>query len=145
MDKGFIRLVPEKTKTHTARPVYVHPRVMEMLKRLPRGLPTKRIFLRDGKPFNEVKRSFKTACKKADIEDFCFHDLRHCANNNLRLAGNDYFRIMAMSGHKTMSVFKRPSQMEEGRAEQGVRLNLLHVNTSAVDILGPSLVSRVWL
>jgi integrase len=47
------------------------------------------------------------ACKRAGIEDFTFHDLRHTAINNWRLQGHDYFRIMAASGHKTMSVFKR--------------------------------------
>jgi len=49
----------------------------------------------------------------AELHDFTFHDLRHCAINNLRLAGNDYFKIMAISGHKTMSVFKRYSLVTE--------------------------------
>ena len=39
--------------------------------------------------------------------DFTFHDLRHTFINNRRLEGHDYFRIMAATGHKTMSVFKR--------------------------------------
>jgi len=52
-------------------------------------------------------------CKQAGLDDFNYHDLRHCAVNNLRLAGNDYFRIMAMSGHKTMSVFKRYNLVTE--------------------------------
>ena len=47
------------------------------------------------------------ACELAGLDVFTFHDLRHCALNNLRLAGNDYFKIMAVSGHKTMAVFKR--------------------------------------
>jgi integrase len=54
-----------------------------------------------------VKRSFATACKKAGIEDFTFHDLRHTFINNRRIEGHDYFCIMAATGHKTMSVFKR--------------------------------------
>ena len=55
----------------------------------------------------EMTRSFVTVCKRAGIEDFTFHDLRYTAINNWRLQGHDYFRIMAASGHKTMSVFKR--------------------------------------
>ena len=55
----------------------------------------------------EMTRSFTTACRRAGIEDFTFHDLRHTAINNWRLQGHDYFRIMAANGHKTMSVFKR--------------------------------------
>jgi hypothetical protein len=34
-------------------------------------------------------------------------DLRHTAIINWRPQGHDYFRIMAVSGHKTMTVFKR--------------------------------------
>lgn len=56
---------------------------------------------------DEIRWSYNTALKKAGIEDFTFHDLRHCSVNNLRLAGNDYFTIMAASGHKTVSTFKR--------------------------------------
>jgi hypothetical protein len=38
--------------------------------------------------------------------------------NNLRKAGNDYFRIMAMSGHKTISVFKRYNPVTEEELSQ---------------------------
>jgi integrase len=55
----------------------------------------------------EMKKGFATACTRAGIEDFTFHDLRHPAINNWRLQGHEYFRTMAASGHKTMSVFKR--------------------------------------
>ena len=43
----------------------------------------------------------------AGFGDFTFHDLRHCAINNLRLAGNDHFVIKQASGHKTDSAFQR--------------------------------------
>ncbi len=54
-----------------------------------------------------VKTAFKPACAPPGIENFTFHDLRHTAINNWRLQGHDYFRIMAATGHKTMTVFKR--------------------------------------
>jgi integrase len=60
-----------------------------------------------------VKKAFKTACAKAGLNDFPFHDVRHCAINNFRLAGNDYFKIMAIGGHKTMNVFKRYNLVTE--------------------------------
>jgi integrase len=111
--KGFIRLPANRTKTDNSRIIPLHPEVRATLERLPRGLHTDRVFLRHGQPFDEIKHSFKSACKKAKIEAFTFHDLRHCALNNLRRAGNDYFKIMAMSGHKTISVFKRYNLVTE--------------------------------
>ncbi len=55
------------------------------------------------------------------MEDFAFHDLRHTAITTWRLQSHDYFRIMAATGHKTMSVFKRynPVSKEELRALVG--------------------------
>ncbi|OPX40702.1 MAG: hypothetical protein B1H13_06140 [Desulfobacteraceae bacterium 4484_190.3] len=47
------------------------------------------------------------------IENFRFHDLRHTCINNWRLQGHDFFRIMAASGHKTISVFKRYNTVSE--------------------------------
>ncbi len=43
----------------------------------------------------------------AGLDGFNVHDVRHTFINNRRLEGHDYFRIMAATGHKTMSVFKR--------------------------------------
>ncbi len=35
------------------------------------------------------------------------HDLYHCSIKNLKLARNDQFTLMIISGHKTTSVFRR--------------------------------------
>ncbi len=66
------------------------------------------MFSHKGKAFgSSFQRAFETARRKAGIENFTFHDLRHTVINNWRLQGHDYFRIMAATGHKTMNVFKR--------------------------------------
>ena len=113
LQNRFIRLKSDRTKTGVARSVPLHPRVWEAISRLPRGIRSSRVFLWRGKPVNDLKKAFKAACTKAGLDDFTFHDLRHCAINNLRLAGNDYFKIMAISGHKTMNVFKRYNLVTE--------------------------------
>lgn len=112
LKSGFIRLKPEDTKTNEARAIPIHPEVMEMLKAMPRTIHG-RVFTLDGKPLSEVKRSFKTACNKAGLVDVVFHTLRHTCINNWRLQGHDFFRIMAVSGHKTMEVFKRYNTVTE--------------------------------
>ena len=109
--KSLIRLRGDETKTGFNRRVPLHPRVRTMLEGLPRGLHTTRFFLSRGRPVKNFagnyKRQWDRAVKAAELGDFTFHDLRHCALNNLRLAGNDHFTIMAISGHRTTSVFRR--------------------------------------
>ena len=78
-----------------------------MFKELPKNLPAARVFNRKGKPIISIREIFEAACRRAEIEGFTFHALRHTAINNWRLQGHDYFRIMAATGHKTLSVFQR--------------------------------------
>jgi integrase len=107
LKKGFIRLRPEDTKINEGRLVPLNRELVGMLQAMPRGLPGVRVFTYDGRSVSSVKRAFATACRKAGIENFTFHDSRHTAVNNWRLQGHDYFRIMKATGHKTLSVFRR--------------------------------------
>jgi len=111
LDSGFIRLYGTETKNQLSRSVPIHPFVMDCLRQIERKHGVDRVFLSNGKPiksFNgNFQRQWQKATQRAGLDDFHFHDSRHCSINNLRLAQNDYFRIMAISGHKTMSVFKR--------------------------------------
>ena len=59
------------------------------------------------------RKAYNKAVESAGIADFNFHDLRHCAINNMRLAGNDHFVIKQASGAKTDSVFQRYNLVTE--------------------------------
>jgi integrase len=107
LKEGFIRLRPEHTKTNEGRLVPLNRELVEMFRAMLRGLPGVAVFSYKGRGVAEMRRSFTAACKRAGLENFCFHDMRHTAINNWRLEGHDYFRIMAATGHKTMNVFKR--------------------------------------
>ena len=117
LDKNIIRLKGEDTKTGFKRRIPIHPRVLEMLQGLHECKVSKQVFLSNGKPIKifsgNLKRLWDLAVKKSELGDFTFHDLRRCAINNLRLAGNDHFTIMSISGHKTPSVFKRYNVVTE--------------------------------
>ena len=81
INEGFIRLNPEDCKTNEGRLVPLAGELVEMLKAMPRGLPGVPVFLRDGKPITSIREAFQSACHKAGIENFTFHDLRHTAIN----------------------------------------------------------------
>jgi hypothetical protein len=64
---------------------------------------------------------FYHCLQKAGIEPFIFHDLRLTVIDNWRLQGHDYFRIMAATGDRTLSVFKQHNTVsrEELKAPVG--------------------------
>ncbi len=82
---------------------------------------TKRWLLGGRREPGAIREVFEAACRRATIAEFTFHDLRHTAINKWRLQGHDYFRIMAATGHKALSGFKRynPVSQDELRALVG--------------------------
>ena len=59
------------------------------------------VFLnRDGKPWKSWRTAFKTALKAAGIEDFRFHDLRHCFGSYLGMNNTNPKAMMELMGHK---------------------------------------------
>jgi integrase len=117
LKEGFIRLKPKDTKTGYGRSVPIHPELMEALKNAlkVRHMNCDHVFHRDGNPITpkDVRVAHEAACKAAGIDGFVFHDFRHTCINNWRREGHDYFKIMAVSGHKTISVFKRYNMVDE--------------------------------
>jgi len=79
------------------------------------------VFTYKGKPVKSIRNSFKRACKKAGIEDFKFHDLRHTFNTNMRKAGVERSVIMKITGHKTMSMFERYNTVDRDDAHEAIK------------------------
>lgn len=100
LKEGFIKLNPEDTKTNEGRLVPLAGELIEMFKNMPRGLPGVRVFAFQGKPLSYIKVGFVKACKRAGIEDFTFHDLRHTAINNWRQQGHDYLKTWQLAATK---------------------------------------------
>ena len=106
---NFIRLGGDRTKNKKVRSIPLHPKVAAYLKKLPR--PIKGGFIFSSRRWR--RKSYVKALKAAELGNFTFHDLRHCAINNLRLAGNDQYMIKQASGHKTDIAFSRYNLVTE--------------------------------
>lgn len=103
---GFILL--DITKNGERREIPINQTLRETLKGVTRRVDSPYVFIdRDGKQFQEIKRSFKTALKKAGITDFRFHDLRHTFASHLVMAGVDITTIKELLGHKTLTMTLR--------------------------------------
>ena len=95
-----------------------------------RDLAHKYVFVYNRNPGREVKTAFRTACKKAEIANFRFHDLRHCAATNLRRAGVDTTTAMQIIGHKSPLMWKRYNSVAESDLVAAAnRLNTYLSNT----------------
>lgn len=62
-------------------------------------------------PKSFPKKAWAAALKRAGIEDFHFHDLRHEAISRLSELGLNPLEVSAISGHKTLTMLKRYSHL----------------------------------
>lgn len=111
--KGFIYLKGEETKTGFSRKIPISPILHECLSNQPRSIRSDKVFHYHGKGMGEFKHSWQSALKKAGIEDFRFHDLRHVFVTRMRRAGVHDHVIMAITGHKTREVFRRYDTVDD--------------------------------
>ncbi len=111
LESGFITLKPEQTKTNEPRKIPISTLLHETLTQSKRKEGS--VFTYAGKSIASVKRAFKSACKKAGIKDFRFHDLRHTFITNKRKEGKQDRVIMAITGHKTISMLTRYDTIDE--------------------------------
>jgi len=69
--------------------------------------PTNRlVFTRDGRHISkdQLGRALRTACRKAGIEDFRFHDLRHTCKTRWARAGISVEAAMLAAGHNSVAM-----------------------------------------
>ena len=115
LKEGIIRLLPQDTKAEDARVVYLAPRALEAVRRIPRRLGSAYVFVnpQTGEPWVDVRKQFLNACKAAGLSGVWFHDLRRSFVTNARRYGVPESVVMRMSGHKTRAVFERYNVVAE--------------------------------
>ena len=108
-EKEFIRLPGEIPKERKPKNIPMNHYVRETLKSLPRALHHDYVFTYRGEPIRDrggLKRSFRTACKKADIpcgrntpDGVTFHDIRRTVKTNMLNAGVNRVHRDLILGH----------------------------------------------
>jgi integrase len=96
------------TKNGDSRYVPLSSKAIRIIKSLPRGIDG-RVF-----PLNKgtVSILFLRAARRAKVEDFHFHDLRHTAITRLASIFSNPMEIAAISGHKSLSMLKRYTHLK---------------------------------
>jgi integrase len=68
----------------------------------------------------KVQRAFKKALTVAKIDNFHFHDLRHCYCSYLRQRGVDLHTIACLAGHRDLRITKRYAHLNVDNLREAV-------------------------
>lgn len=141
LEKNRIFLPGHLTKTGQDREVPLTPTLRGAFQRLRGKHGVTRIqglvFQRDGRRLNHTYRVVQELCEDQNIENFVFHDLRHCAVTNLADAGVDTETIMKIVGHSSVEMFLRYRKVRAEKLDAAMKrldtaLNTLITPASAV-------------
>ena len=67
-----------------------------------------------------MRKSWLNALNKAEIDNFHWHDLRHCTASYLAMNGASLAEIAEVLGHKTLSMVKRYAHLSDGQVSNVV-------------------------
>ncbi|MDI6793141.1 MAG: site-specific integrase [bacterium] len=121
---GFILLDESDTKNGERKEIPINETLRQTLQRIMRQLDVPYVFYdpATGKPYQDVKTSFKTAVRKSKIRDFKFHDLRHTFASHLVMAGVDITTVKELLGHKTITMTLRYAHLAPSHKVKAVDL-----------------------
>ncbi len=113
LQAGLIHLEPDHTKVGKRRSIPMNQTsrraIMNRLRFRARHCPASPwVFSReDGSRICSVRRSFATACRRAEIEDFRIHDMRHTCAAWLVSDGVPLMEVRDLLGHSTVIMTER--------------------------------------
>ena len=114
-----------KTKNKESRALFLHSEALNCLNNLKLD-NTKETDLVFASPTNaskpiEITNAWEFALKRAEIDDFRFHDLRHSAASYLAMNGATLAEIAEVLGHKTLEMVKRYAHLSDSHTSSVVK------------------------
>jgi integrase len=114
-------IIVRQTKNNVPNVIPINQTLLGELQHSPHHLHSDYVFCNAAdEPYDEVKRSFNTACRKAGIEDFGFHDLRHTFASHLIMNGVDLKTVMRLLGHKDIRMTLRYAHLSREHLQAAV-------------------------
>ena len=79
-------------------------------------------FNHGGEALKDVRTAWRTVLKRAEIDDFRFHDTRHCYSSWAVMAGMDLYRLQRILGHKSQQMVQRYAHLRPKDLREAVEL-----------------------
>lgn len=122
LKEGF--LILHETKNGERRRVTLAGHCLELLREHAkvRRIDTQLLFPSSRNPQKpiDLRKAFLHAMEQAQITDFHWHDLRHCAASYLAMNGASLAEIAEILGHKTLQMVRRYSHLSDGHVSNVV-------------------------
>ena len=147
LQAGCIRLT--KTKSGKPREIPVNTVLTETLQKIRMGRRHEiggRLFTdSEGRPFFNLRREFEQAVRRAKIEDFRFHDLRHVFASRFVMSGGDLASLQEILGHsdpKMTQRYRHPSQRHKSMAMENLCRYRDDTKDDTSDLMGISVAGN---
>lgn len=135
------RIRVEKTKSGKVRHIPINDVLLYELRRL-KGKNSYVFFNPETrKPYLDMKKGFKAACRRADIKGMRFHDLRHTFASRLVEKGVDIETVRDLLGHHSILITQRYAHSSRERKRAAVEL--LSKGKSVTQVVTQELQSKL--
>ena len=128
---GFILL--DTSKNGERREIPINTTLEYLFKEIPHSVESVYVFTgKTGKPLTDIKKGFHTALRKAGIENFKFHDLRHTFATRLVQRETDIYMISKLLGHEDIRMTQRYSHHSPESLRVGVEILEVDYNLTTI-------------
>lgn len=125
LNSGVIVIKAFNTKTMRKREIGITARLRAVLENLLNSFPQSKDDLVFG--VSEIRKSFKSACKKAGLLDLRYHDLRHCHASKLDELGFSVPEIAGQLGHtQIQTTLRYTNRHKEGIQKVALALDSVY-------------------
>ena len=114
----------QKTKSKKPRQIPINNDLAVLFKQIRQRqhLTSQYVFTRQGNYIKHVKSGFNAALRRAGIENFRFHDLRHTFASHFIMRGGDLKSLQEMLGHSNITTTMRYAHLSQAHKKEAVNL-----------------------
>ena len=115
------RILIRKSKNNTSRIIPINQTLYEVFHTIKKVSKNDYVYVdTNGHPFGDNKTGFMAAIRRAKIQNFRFHDLRHTFASHLVMQGVDLRTVQQIMGHKDIKMTMRYSHLSPSHVQEAV-------------------------